>query len=123
MAFTFEELQSRKYKGYAWTVSYEFEANGFYWGCDGSSEDEPNVWFFDKGEAIEFARQNYPVEVLIEMLEQASQTDNADTLIFTVEQWEWFSGLDEYRNEEDLLFIRLKKHSSGEIVVTERQGL
>ena len=123
MMLRFKELQDKCFDGRAWTVVYEYGLGDEYWGCDGEYADEPDFWFLDQAEAIEFAQQAYPDEYLIEMLYNSPDSGGADSITLMVECWDWVDGLDEFRVDEESSFVRFEKNADGEVVVAERQGI
>lgn len=123
MMLRYRELQGERFDGRAWTIVYEYGLGDEYWGCDGEYADEPDFWFLDRTEALEFARQAYPDDLLIEMLCNAPDSGGADSIALLVECWDWVDGIDEFKVDEETSFVRFEKDADGEVVLAERHGM
>lgn len=109
-------MRQNSYTGTAWNVFIEYGAGDEYWGHNGEYADELDAWFKTKEDAIAFADDKYPDELLIDMLLDSPDGDGADTISLCIREWEWKDGSETWDGDE--LFVTFKKND-GEIELEE----
>lgn len=108
--YDYTDLSDEGYDGQAWNVFYEFGDGDEWWGHSGENADELDAWFKTLDEALEFAEECYPDEVLEDKLWSAP-ADGATKIMFSIREWEWIDGVDEMDGDEEY-FVLLEKEGS-----------
>lgn len=104
--YNYADLRDEGFNGTAYNVFYEFSDGEEWWGHSGEFQDELDAWFKSLDEALEFADERYPDEVLEDKL-WAAPADGATKIMFSIREWEWIDGVDEMDGDE--YFILLEK--------------
>ena len=89
--YDYQQLCNESYTGDAWNVFYEFSDGEEIWGHEGEYADELDAWFKTFDEAIEFADECYPDEVMEEKL-IGDLAGDATIVTLNIEECWWNDG-------------------------------
>jgi hypothetical protein len=115
--YEYGKLCDEGYSGEAWNVFYEFSDGDEVWGHEGEYADELDAWFKTFDEALDFANECYPDDVMEDKL-VGDLAGDATAVTLNIEQYFFEDGNFDMGSET---YFRTYERSGDEILKTSSE--